>query len=79
MAHNEFIKFVAAGFAVIFINGHDIPPYYPELVSSMYKKDKIGPGASQVMKNCKDGEFSIAECWRSLRLEKIKKAKPKLA
>ena len=38
VAHNELIKFVAAGFAVIFINGHGIPPYFAELVSSRIKK-----------------------------------------
>jgi hypothetical protein len=42
------------------------------------KKDKFGPGASQVVKDCEDGEFSTAECWRSLRSEKLKKAKPKI-
>ncbi len=31
-----------------------------------------------MVEDCKDGEFSIAECWRSLRSEKIKKAKPKI-
>jgi hypothetical protein len=42
------------------------------------KKDKFGPGDSQVVKDCKDGQFLIAESWRSLRREKIKKAKPKI-
>jgi hypothetical protein len=32
VAHNELIEFVAAVFAVIFINGHGIPPYFAELV-----------------------------------------------
>jgi hypothetical protein len=32
MAHNELIKFVAAVFAVVFINGHGVPPTFAELV-----------------------------------------------
>jgi hypothetical protein len=31
MAHDELIKFVAAVFAVIFIDGHDVPPCLQEL------------------------------------------------
>jgi hypothetical protein len=50
VAHNELIKFVAAVFAVIFKNGHGIPPYFE--TSSSYNK-KI----SSVTPVCKKGRF----------------------